>query len=472
SPGLDAFALKKINDNLILAKQKSLPVCQDTGTLTFYVKTPVSSNKLALRHAIYNAIVSATEAGYLRQNSVNTLTGENNENNIGLGHPVIHFEQWAQKSYEVRLIMKGGGCENMSRQYQLPAEIGGRQWNRDLEGVKTCLLDAVNQAQGKGCAPGFLGVGLGGDRASGYELAKRQLLRPMQDKNLIPELAELEEIIVEQANSLNIGPMGFGGKFTLGACKIGTQNRLPASYFISIAYMCWAFRRRGVILDPKGKIDQWLYQLPSEFKTQPLKVVVADKKDVDKMAKVLKTPLTEASVTKLSVGDTILLSGTIFTARDAVHQYLHNGGKLPQIQNSVIYHCGPVVLETESGYVIKAAGPTTSIREEPYMADIIKKQGLKAIIGKGGMGKKTLAALKENGAVYLHAIGGAAQIYASCIKTVKNVYLKNEFGSPEAVWELEVENFPAIVTMDAAGNSLHEMVLTESEKNLKKLLEK
>jgi tartrate/fumarate subfamily iron-sulfur-dependent hydro-lyase beta chain len=181
----------------------------------------------------------------------------------------------------------------------------------------------------------------------------------------------------------------------------------------------------------------------------------------------LTHPFTREQVTGLKVGDAVEISGVIYTGRDAVHKYLHEGGELPpgvNLDNGIIYHCGPVVMKTETGeWKVTAAGPTTSIREEPYQGDIIKKFGLRGVIGKGGMGERTLAACREAGCVYLHAIGGAAQVLAECIKKVRNVYLLEKFGSPEAIWELEVERFPAVVTMDAHGNSLHQEVFASSQ---------
>ncbi|MDB6055499.1 MAG: fumarate hydratase C-terminal domain, beta subunit [Verrucomicrobiales bacterium] len=181
----------------------------------------------------------------------------------------------------------------------------------------------------------------------------------------------------------------------------------------------------------------------------------------------LHTPIQESALRTLKVGDAVTISGTIFTGRDAVHKYLHEGGQLPpevKLQGGVIYHCGPVVMQDATGgYKVTAAGPTTSIREEPYQAAIIKEFGLRGVIGKGGMGEKTLNACKEYGCVYFHAIGGAAQVLAECVKKVRNVYMLEKFGSPEAIWELEVENFPVFVTMDAQGNSLHQSVFNASQ---------
>jgi len=186
----------------------------------------------------------------------------------------------------------------------------------------------------------------------------------------------------------------------------------------------------------------------------------------------LGTPISEAAIRSLKLGDEVGISGTVFTGRDAVHKYLHEGGKLPpevNLQGGILYHCGPVVIKDEQGnWKCVAAGPTTSIREEPYQWQVIRDFGLRGVIGKGGMGDKTLAACRDYGAVYLHAIGGAAQVLAECIKRVKNVYMMEEFGAPEAIWEFEVENFPAVVTIDSHGKSLHKEVLAASQAELAK----
>src|SRR5256714_1559060 len=188
----------------------------------------------------------------------------------------------------------------------------------------------------------------------------------------------------------------------------------------------------------------------------------------------LEYPFTEEKIRALKVGDSVEISGVLFTGRDAVHKYLHEGGKLPpavNLANGILYHCGPVVIKDAEGqWKVTAAGPTTSIREEPYQAQLIKKFGLRGVIGKGGMGERTLAACQEFGCVYLHAVGGAAQVLAECIKTVRNVYLIEEFGAPEAIWELEVKEFPAAVTMDAHGRSLHKEIFAASQSELAKRL--
>ena len=250
-------ALKIIERNIELAKQKSQPICQDTGSIIFYVDCPVGFDQLSFEDAAKEAVRLATRKGFLRQNSVDSLTGKNDGTNLGPGSPNLHFHQQRAAEISVRLVLKGGGCENVGAQYSLPNEK--LKANRDLDGCRKVILDAVLQAQGKGCGPGILGVCIGGDRASGYEFSKQQFLRRIPDRNPNLELDQLEQDIVQTANALGIGPMGFGGKTTLLGAKIGVANRLPASFFVSVSYMCWAYRRQGVEVSPEGKIQKWLY---------------------------------------------------------------------------------------------------------------------------------------------------------------------------------------------------------------------
>jgi len=250
-------AMKIIDQNIALAKSKSQPICQDTGSIIFYVDCPIGFDQLAFQDAAREAVKTATKKGFLRQNSVDSITGKNDGTNLGPGSPTIHFHQHRSSDINVRLVLKGGGCENVGAQYSLPNEK--LKANRDLDGCRKVILDAVLQAQGKGCGPGILGVCIGGDRATGYEFSKQQFLRKLDDQNENPELNRLEQDIVDTANKLGIGPMGFGGKTTLLGTKIGVLNRLPASYFVSVSYMCWAYRRQGAKIDSEGKIQQWLY---------------------------------------------------------------------------------------------------------------------------------------------------------------------------------------------------------------------
>jgi fumarate hydratase class I len=459
-----AQAMTIIAQNIDLAVETEGAICQDTGMPTFEVKTPVGANQIWMRQQIREAIAEATRRGKLRPNSVDSITGENSGNNLGPGTPIIHFEQWERDEIEIKLILKGGGCENTNAQYSLPTELPklGRA-DRTLDGVRKCVLHAVWNAQGKGCSPGAVGVAIGGDRTSGYLHAKEQLFRSLDDVNPDERLAALEASIMSSVNDLDIGPMGFGGKVTLIGCKIAALNRLPASFFVSVAYDCWAFRRLGVVLDPaRGAISRWLYRDPAN----PI-VPMLDQAGFTRTGRevALTTPIDEAQVRALKVGDLVLVSGRMFTGRDAVHAHLMKHPPPVDLRGSVLYHCGPVVVKEGDSWRVTAAGPTTSIREEPYQADIVGRYGVRVVVGKGGMGAKTLAALKEHGAVYLNAIGGAAQFYARTITGVDGVSLM-EFGTPEAMWHLQVEEFPAIVTMDAHGNSLHADVERESAQHL------
>ena len=250
-------AMKIIERNIELAKQKSQPICQDTGSVLFYVDGPVGFDQIAFEETTREAVKLATKKGFLRQNSVDSLTGKNDGTNLGPGAPALHFHQHRSAEVEVRLVLKGGGCENVGAQYSLPNEK--LHANRDLDGCRKVILDAVLQAQGKGCGPGILGVCIGADRATGYEYSKKEFLRLLTDRNPIAELDALEQDILQTANELGIGPMGFGGKTTLLGVKICAANRVPASYFVSISYMCWAYRRQGVELDGEQQIARWLY---------------------------------------------------------------------------------------------------------------------------------------------------------------------------------------------------------------------
>lgn len=457
TPGTQSSqALGVIASNIDMAQEEEGPICQDTGMPTFLIHTPVGVNQIVIKRAIHAAVAEATRLGKLRPNSVDSITGQNSGNNLGAETPVIHFEQWEQDEIEVKLILKGGGCENKNIQYSLPCELDHLgSAGRNLEGVRKCILHSVWQAQGQGCAPGAVGVCIGSDRAHGYVLAKQELFRSLDDVNPNPVLAKLETAIMEEANRIGVGAMGFGGKSSLIGCKITAANRLPASFFVSVAYDCWAYRRLGVRLDVSGgAITKWLYRDP-ERKIE--RMASAEGFPLTGREVILTPPISEETIRALKVGDVVLIDGEMFTGRDAVHAHLMKNDPPVDMRGSVLYHCGPVMLKQGEQWVMKAGGPTTSSREEPYQAHVIGKYGVRVVIGKGGMGAKTLAALHEHGAVYLNGIGGAAQYYARSVEKVLGVHLM-EFGIPEAMWHLKVHHFMAIVTMDAHGNSLHKDV--------------
>ncbi|HSF82082.1 MAG TPA: fumarate hydratase [Anaerolineales bacterium] len=236
-------ALESILENVELARQNSTPICQDTGTPIFYVSYPEGWSTRKLRLQIETAVAEATRRAYLRPNSVNSLTGKNTGNNLGGEYfPTVHFQEVEGGTLTIDLMLKGGGCENVGAQYSLPnAQLSA---GRDLAGVRKVVLDAVHKAQGKGCAPGILGVAIGGDRGSSYYASKEALFRQLEETNPDPELETLEERLTVEANQLGIGPMGFGGATTVLGTRITSLNRLPASYFVSVSYMCWAYRRR------------------------------------------------------------------------------------------------------------------------------------------------------------------------------------------------------------------------------------
>jgi fumarate hydratase class I len=259
-PGSAAVdALATILENVALARANSTPICQDTGVPIFYVSyaaeraaNPAGMGPRQLRAQIEAAVAEATRRAYLRPNAVDSLTGRNSGNNLGVGFPTFHFKEWEEDHLRVDLLLKGGGSENVGTQYKLP--YAPLKAGRDLEGVRKVVLDAVTRAQGKGCAPGVLGIAIGGDRGTGYVHAKEQLFRPLGDANPVPELAALEERLLRECNELGIGPMGFGGRTTLFGVKVGAYHRLPACYFVSIAYMCWACRRARMTVR-NGKVE-------------------------------------------------------------------------------------------------------------------------------------------------------------------------------------------------------------------------
>ncbi len=238
-------ALETVLKNVEISRQNSTPICQDTGTPIFYVYHPAGVSTRQLRQQIEAAVAEATRRAYLRPNSVNALTEKNTGNNLGDGYfPAIHFDEVEGDALTIKLMLNGGGCENVGAQYSLPdsrLEAG-----RDLAGVRKAVLDAVQKAQGQGCSPGILGVAIGGDRGSSYLASKETLLRKMDEANLDDKLNALEERITADANQLGIGPMGFGGKTTVLATRMAGMHRLPASFFVSVSYMCWAYRRRSM----------------------------------------------------------------------------------------------------------------------------------------------------------------------------------------------------------------------------------
>jgi len=250
-PGSSAeLTLSLFLKNIAMAKERQAPVCQDTGLPIFFISHPEGVSLRQLTRVCQDAASWATTKPYLRHNAVDAVTGKNSGNNIGLGFPALNFTEWDEPAIEMALILKGGGSENVSGQYSIPYDP--LDAGRDLEGVRRVVLDCVRRAEGKGCPPGILGVCIGGDRGGGYMESKHQLLRRLDDIHPDPALAELEGRILSDANRLGIGPLGLGGKTTLLGVKIGKLHRVPASYFVTISYMCWVYRRRSIRIEPDG----------------------------------------------------------------------------------------------------------------------------------------------------------------------------------------------------------------------------
>jgi len=248
--GPSRSALAFILENISLAREKSTPVCQDTGYPTFYVTLPARYDKARVKSALREQLAAATKDAVMRPNAVHSLTGKNSGNNTGELFPAVYFEECGGDRLEMKLLLKGGGSENVSAQYRLPH--APLKAGRDLEGVYRVVMHCVLEAQGFGCSPGVLGVAIGADRAQGYSLAKKQLLRGLDEKNTDPELARLEERILADSNRLGVGAMGFGGATTVLGVKAAAAHRHPASFFVTIAYGCWALRRKTMKFDGTG----------------------------------------------------------------------------------------------------------------------------------------------------------------------------------------------------------------------------
>ncbi|MBU1089256.1 fumarate hydratase, partial [Patescibacteria group bacterium] len=432
------LSLEVILKNIELAQNQKTPICQDTGSLTFFVKAEPSTWK-KIEKAIRSAVRKATKEGILRPNAVDSISGKN------LGNiPKIEFDfstSSKKGNVEIALLLKGGGSENVSAQVALPVQTDFGFAKRDSEGVKLVALQILKNAGGKGCPPGIISIAIGGDRASGFALAKKNLLKKIGEENPNLKLKKLEAEIICAANKLKIGAGGLGGSATLLDCKVDCLHRHPASFFVSAAYSCWACRRGKVILDSRGKI------ISDNFSKNPRlresKVLHADLK-LGKIKKI-KLPISAAEVRKLKAGEVVSVSGKIFTARDRVHEFAISK-KLPKkLEGLGVFHCGPIAIQIEvprpaRGKFSKkiwrflAAGPTTSVRLEPFTPKFIEKTGVRILIGKGGMGEATARALRKFGCVYLHAIGGAAAFYANSVHEVCGVDFLEEFGMPEAMW--------------------------------------
>ena len=350
------YALGIIEKNIGLAKLKSQPLCQDTGSILFYIHYPYKMDAEAIAKVIRKAVTAATKKGYLRQNSVDSLTGKNNGTNVGPGTPTLHLEPWKKDHFDIRLMLKGGGCENVGAQYSLPdTRIGA---GRDLVGVKKCILDAVQQAQGKGCGPGILGVTIGGDRATGYLHSKEQFLRKMTDTKLQSGFRRARDRSHTRSQRAGDRPDGLWRKDD-AAWNQGERAQ-PSSGLLLCQRLVHVLgvSAPGCASQRQGR-HQEMVLLRGHAMIQ------------------LEAPFTEDKIRALKVGDMVEISGVLFTGRDAVHKWLHEGNEPPvSFQGRHYLSLRPGRDERKKGkWVVTAAGPTTSIREEPYQAGIIEKHG-------------------------------------------------------------------------------------------------
>jgi fumarate hydratase class I len=232
-------------ENVRISRETLRPICQDTGVPVFFVKVPMGLSHVELRETIRDATRIATAKVPLRPNAVDVITEKNSGDNTGIGFPLIYLEETGGTTLTIDLLMKGGGSENVGQLYKLPVE--DLQAQRDLQGVRRCVLDAIQKAQGRGCPPYIIGVGIGAAKDQVTRLAKDQLMRRLTDSNKVDELARLEGVLLEDINGLGIGPQGLGGRTTALGVKIGVNHRHPASYFVDVSVSCWANRRGRLI---------------------------------------------------------------------------------------------------------------------------------------------------------------------------------------------------------------------------------
>jgi len=431
------MVLEIILQNIALAKKLNRPLCQDTGSLTFFVKSD-SKNWEKIKKAIFTATKKATKTGLLRPNSVDPVSGKN------LGNiPEIEFEIAKNLKTEISLLLKGGGSENVSTQISLPLETKFGLATRDFNGVEKAVIEILESSVGKGCPPGIASIVIGGDRAEAFKLAKKNLLKKIGSQNSNSKLQKLSDKILQKINLTKIGPGGLGGRTTLLDCRIDSLPRHPASFFLTLAYSCWAMRWGKIVLSSSGKI------LKNNFS----KKVLLDNFEIKK-AKKIQLPVSEKEIRKLRAGEVIAISGRIFTARDRVHDFVMRKNLPKNLEKLAVFHAGPIVIQKNKKWKIVAVGPTTSARLDIFTPEFLSKTGTKIIIGKSGMGEVTQKALQKFGAIYVHAIGGAAAFYADSIREVCGVDFLEEFGMPDAMWELEVENLLAIVGMDSFGGKI------------------
>lgn len=454
--------LDAILENIYIADEKAIPMCQDTGILVFFVEIGRDACiVLDLDWAIRQGVKQATDSVPLRPNAVEPLTRLNSGDNTGDGLPDINYSFKDGKAITITVAPKGAGSENMSAFKMLkPAQVGG---------VKDFVVETVQKAGGMPCPPIIVGVGIGGSFDKSARLAKRSLLRDLGDMD------EYELEILEAINSLGIGPMGLGGRTTALGVHVEKAHCHTASLPVSVNIQCWANRHASVTLDAGHDLTHLDEQYKTRYHTTEQHTnkhhLVEQHMNKHQLAEQhmtgqdvphhLTIPLGRNDIMELQAGDIIYLSGTIYTARDEAHlrilELTNEGKLLPfDLEGAALYHCGPLMQKDKGGWRTVAAGPTTSARMTEMTPQVLDNYKVRAIIGKGGM--KNIAQVLKDRCVYLAYTGGCAALAVDMIKNVRDVHWL-DLGMPEAVWVLEVENFgPLIVGVDAKGRDLYEEV--------------
>ncbi len=447
-----------ILENISIADDRAIPMCQDTGILVFFVEIGRDARiGFDLDGAIHQGVKQATNSVPLRPNAVEPLTRLNSGDNTGDGLPDINYSFKDGKAITITVAPKGAGSENMSAFRMLkPSQVGS---------VKDFVVETVQNAGGMPCPPIIVGVGIGGSFDKSARLAKRSLLRKLGDMD------EYELEILQAINSLGIGPMGLGGRTTALAVHVEKAHCHTASLPVAVNIQCWANRHASVTLDAGDDLAHVTeQQINNHYPTEEYMTkhhlteqhVTEHNLTGQDVPHHLTTPLTRDDIMELQAGDIVYLSGTIYTARDEAHlrilELTDEGKPLPfDLEGAALYHCGPLMQKDKGGWRTVAAGPTTSARMTDMTPQVLDNYNIRAIIGKGGM--KNIAPVLEDRCVYLAYTGGCAALAVDMIKDVRDVHWL-DMGMPEAVWVLEVENFgPLVVGVDAKGRDLYEEVL-------------
>ena len=410
--------LEQIILNSDIAKNENKPICQDTGMACVFLEIGQDVHIIGglLEDAINEGVRRGYDEGFLRKSVVkDPINRINTKDNTPA---IIYYDIVPGDKIKITVAPKGFGSENMSRIKMLKPSDG-------LQGVKDFIIETIKLAGPNPCPPIVIGVGIGGTFDKAAYLSKKALIRPLNVRNKDEFYSNLEKELLEDINNLGIGPQGFGGKTTAIGLNIETYPTHIAGLQLILIVM-----QQGIRKESYRRLN---------------------------IMRKIHTPLNEDITKKLKAGDSILLSGTIYTARDAAHERLINllkeGKELPlNIKGEIIYYVGPT--PEKQGEVIGAAGPTTSYRMDGYTPELLDL-GLKGMIGKGARNEEVINAIKRNNSIYFGAIGGAGALISKCIKSSK-IIAYDDLGA-EAIRKLEVKDMPLVVIIDTNGNNLYEI---------------